>query len=175
LTLSALSDSLDGVRTFERRNVVFDLESDPVKRIPIWMLLLTVLGACTSRAPVNPSQFQLAPALTVERFLQAANSRDLETMSRLFGTDDGPIADSGNREEIELRMDVIAEILQHRDYEIMSERSVPGAEAPSNRIGVDISLPGGVRVGDVGFTVVLESANRWLISVIELTKITEGG
>jgi hypothetical protein len=107
-----------------------------VKRIPLWILLLTSVGACTSRAPVNRSQFQVAPALTVERFLQAANTRDLETMS---------------------------------------ERSVPGAEAPSNRIGVDLSLPGGLRVGDVGFTVVLESSNRWLISVIELTKITEAG
>lgn len=146
-----------------------------MKRLSIWILLLISIGACTSRASVNQSQFQLAPALTVERFLQAANTRDLETMSRLFGTEKGPIGDTGNRQEIELRMDVIAEILQHRDYEIRSERSVPGAAVPSNRIGVDISLPSGLRVGDVGFTVVLESSNRWLISVIELTKITEGG
>ena len=146
-----------------------------MKRLPIWILLLTSVGACASRPAVNQSQFQLAPALTVERFLQAANTRDIETMSRLFGTDDGPIGDTDSREEVELRMDLISEILQHRDYEIMSERSVPGASAPSNRIGVDISLPSGFKVGDVGFTVVLESSNRWLISVIELTKITEAG
>jgi hypothetical protein len=109
--------------------------------------------------------------LTVERFLQAANARDLETMSRLFGTHDGPIADSGSREEIELRMDVIAEILQHDDYEIISERRVPGAEFPSNRISVDLSLLGGTTVRDVGFTVV-ESDDRWLINVIEVVKIT---
>ena len=94
-------------------------------------------------------------------------------MSRLFGTDDGPIGDSGNREEVELRMDVIAEILQHDDYEIVSERTVPGAQVPSRRIGVDLLLPQGTSVRDVGFTVVLESPNRWLINVIELVKITE--
>ena len=44
-------------------------------------------------------------------------------MSRLSWNDDGPIGESGNREEIELRMNVIAEILQHDDHEIVSERA----------------------------------------------------
>jgi hypothetical protein len=57
-------------------------------------------------------------------------------------------------------MNVIAEILQHDDYEIVSEHMVPGAEVPSNRIGVDLTLPQGLAVRDVGFTVVLESPNR---------------
>ena len=111
----------------------------------------------------------------VERFLQAANIRDLQTMSRLFGTDDGPIGDTGSRQEVELRMDLIAEILQHADYQIMSESLVPGTESPSIRVGVNILIVtprGTTMVRDVGFTVVLESPNRWLINVIELVKIT---
>ena len=144
-----------------------------MKRLPIWILVLTLAGACTSRAMVNQSQLQVAPTLTVERFLQAANIRDLETMSRLFGSGDGPIADTGSREEIELRMDVIAEILSHEDYEIVSEGPVPGSALPSRRIGVDISLPNGVTAPDVAFTVVLESADRWLINFIDLERITD--
>ena len=144
-----------------------------MKRLPILFVLLMSAGACTSQTVVNQSQLPVAPSLTVERFLQAANTRDLETMSRLFGNNDGPIGDSGSREEVELRMNVIAEILQHDDYVIVSERVVPGAEVPSNRIGVDLTLPQGLTVQDVGFTVVLESPNRWLINVIELVKITE--
>jgi hypothetical protein len=70
-------------------------------------------------------------------------------------------------------MNVIAEILQHDDYEIVSERVMPGVEVPSNRIGVNLTFPQGTTVPDVGFTVVLESPNRWLINVIELVKITE--
>jgi hypothetical protein len=137
-------------------------------------VLLMSAGACTSQTVVNQSVLPVGPVLTVERFLQAANTRDLETMARLFGTDDGPILDTGTQEEIELRMDLIAEILQHDDYEIVSERSVPGAASRSSRIGVDLALPGGrTTVEDVGFTVVLESPNRWLINVIELVKITE--
>ena len=144
-----------------------------MKRLSLLLVLLMSAGACTSQTVVSQPQLPVAAALTVERFLQAANTRDLATMSRLFGTDDGPIGDSGNREEVELRMDVIAEILQHDDYEIVSERTVPGAQVPSRRIGVDLLLPQGTSVRDVGFTVVLESPNRWLINVIELVKITE--
>ena len=145
-----------------------------MKRLPIWIFLLTSAGACTSRAVVNQSQLQVAPTLTVERFLQAANTRDLVTMSRLFGDADGPFGDTRRREEVELRMDVLAEILQHIDYEIVSEGTVPGASLPSLRIGVDITLPNGLTVGDVGFTLVLESADRWLINEFEVTKITAG-
>ena len=144
-----------------------------MKRLPLWFLLLMSAGACSTRAVMDQSQPQVAPALTVERFLQAANTRDLETMSRLFGTHDGPIGDRRSRQEVELRMDVLAEILQHNDYEIISERRVPGAEFPSRRVGVDLVLPGGTTVRDVGFTVVLESDNRWLINVIEVVKITQ--
>ena len=144
-----------------------------MKRLLILIFLVTLAGACTSQAVVNQPQLRVAPALTVERFLQAANTRDLVTMSRLFGTDDGPIGDTGGRQEVELRMDLIAEILRHNDYQIVSERMVPGADFPSNRIGVDMALPDGTSVRDVGFTVLLESPNRWLVNVIELTKITD--
>ena len=149
-----------------------------MKRLPIWFLLLPSAGACTTRPVVDRSQPQVAPALTVERFLQTANTRDLETMSRLFGTDDGPIGDTGNRQQVELRMDLIAEILQHADYEITSERRVPGTASPSIRIAVDILIVtprGTTMVQDAGFTVVLESPNRWLVNMIDLTKITGAG
>ena len=149
-----------------------------MKRLPLWFLLLMSAGACTSRAVTDQSQPQVAPALTVERFLQAANTRDLDTMSRLFGTDDGPIGVGGSRQEVELRMDLIAEILQHADYQITSERRVPGTDFPNIRVGVDILIitpRGTTMVEDVGFTVVLESPSRWLVNVIELTKITGAG
>jgi len=146
-----------------------------VKRLPIWFLLLVSAGACTSQRVVSQPQTQVAPALTVERFLQAANARDLATMARLFGTRDGPIGDRERRQEVELRMDVIAEILTHNDYQIVSEGPVPGADYPSRRIGVDLTLTSGVLVRDVGFILVSESATRWLVNVIDVVKITQAG
>ena len=145
-----------------------------MKRLPIYflLLLLTSAGACTTRAVVDQSQVQLAPSLVVERFLQATNARDLETMSRLFGSKDGPFGDQRGRQETELRMDALVEILRHDNYQIVSERRVAGAEVPSNRIGVDFLMPNGIEVRDVGFTVVLASSSRWLILDIEVIKIT---
>ncbi len=147
-----------------------------MKRLLMWILLVASAGACTSRSAVDQPLPGVTPALTVERFLQATNARDLETMSRLFGTDDGPIGDRRSRSNVELQMNALAEILQHNDYDIVSEGNVPGAESPSRRVGVDmdISTPAGTtRVRDIGFTVVLESPDRWLINEIEVRKITE--
>ena len=70
----------------------------------------------------------VAPSLSVESFLQAANTRYLPAMARLFGTKDGPMADTGSSfgcfwkkigaafggdscvkwSDVELRMDAIA-------------------------------------------------------------------
>ena len=145
-----------------------------MKRLTLWCVLLTSAGACTSQTVVRQHEFAVAPALAVERFLQAANSRDLNTMSRLFGNEDGPFGDRRNRTTVELRMDALSEILRHDGYDIISERMVAGAELPSTRLGVDLLLPGGVTtVPDVGFTVVLESPNRWLVNVIEVDKVTQ--
>lgn len=163
-----------------------------MKRNAIALLLLTVVWGCASRTVTRNPIAAVAPALSIERFLQAANTRDLPAMARLFGTHDGPVADTGSSfgcfwkkigaafggqscvkwSEVELRMDVIADILRHEDYQIASERSVAGADHETTRIGVDMSFAGERIVRDVGFTVVLASRDRWLIEIIELEKIT---
>jgi hypothetical protein len=135
----------------------------------------------------------LAPVLSVERFLQAANAGDLEEMARLFGNADGSFADrSGgsfscafkkmgswiglgdaclDRTEIELRMNAIAIAIQHDDYRIRSEAQVAGRDNPTTRIGVDIDR-GGETFADVGFAVVQSTGGRWLVEQIDLAAVT---
>ena len=84
-------------------------------------------------------------------------------MGRLFGTKDGPFGDQRGRQETELEMDALVEVLRHDNYQIISERRVAGSDVPSNRIGVDSLMPNGGAVRDVGFTVVFASSNRSLI------------
>ena len=135
----------------------------------------------------------VAPMLSVERFLQAANARDLDAMSRIFGTADGPIGDTGNtfgcafkkfgdwiglgsrcvtREEVEIRLDAIARILEHRDYQIVSESNVAGRRNPTTRIGVNLDL-GDEVVRDVPFVVVRTPEGRWLVEQVGLERITQ--
>ena len=163
-----------------------------MKRTAIALVILTIGWGCTSRS-VGSNQFAaVAPSLSVESFLQAANTRDLRTMANLFGTSSGPIGDTGSTfgcfwkkigtalggqscqkwDDVELRMDAIAGILRHQDYQFASERSVAGTGNQTTRIGVDMVFAADRRVRDVGFTVVLGSGDRWLIQLIELEKIT---
>jgi len=135
----------------------------------------------------------VAPMLSVERFLQAANGRDLEAMSRIFGTADGPISDTGSTfgcafkkfgdwiglgqrcptiQSVEIRMDAIAQILEHNDYEIGSESRVPGRRNPTTRVGVHLQI-GNDTVRDVPFVVVQTEEGRWLVEQIGLERITQ--
>lgn len=135
----------------------------------------------------------VAPMLSVERFLQAANTRDLDAMARIFGTADGPVADTGSTlgcafkkmgswiglsdacttaEEVELRMDAIAQILEHDDYRIVSESRVAGRSEPTTRIGVNLTI-GQDTVRDVPFEVVRTEEGRWLVQRVALERITE--
>ncbi len=163
-----------------------------VKRTAIILLLLSVVWGCSSNSVSRTPIAAVAPSLSVERFLQAANTRDLPAMARLFGTRNGPMGDTGSSfgcfwkkigaafggqscvkwSEVELRMDAIAGILRHEDYQIAGERTVAGTNVQTIWIGVDMSFAGRREVPNVGFTVVLAGGDRWLIQIIELERIT---
>lgn len=134
----------------------------------------------------------VAPQLSVERFLQASNARDFDAMARLFGTHEGPIADTGStfgcafkkigdwiglaqscrrRQDVELQMAIIADVLRHQDYRVGSGRLEPGRARPTNRIGVDLTKGGRV-IRDVRFLVVRAGDGSWLVQEIGLEQIT---
>jgi hypothetical protein len=161
-------------------------------------LLLAVLlstGGCTTRVIAPGEAASVAPMLSVERFLQAANARDLDSMARLFGTSDGAVFETGGTlgcafkkmgswfglgercltlQEVEIHMDLIAQIIRHEDYTIVSESAVAGRMNPTSRIGVDMRI-GGRDIQDVPFIVVRTPEGRWLIEEVGLTRITGGG
>jgi len=163
-----------------------------MKRLLLVAFLLT-LGGCTTTRLISPGEIAaVAPMLSVERFLQATNQRDLHAMAGIFGTADGPIIETGGPigcafkkigswirlghrcttfQEVELRMDVIAQILRHEDYTIVSDSRVAGRVHPTSRIGVDL-LINGVEIRDVPFLVVRTGEGRWMVQEIDLAKVT---
>jgi hypothetical protein len=134
---------------------------------------LLVLAGCTTRtlAPANREMSGMGAMLSVERFLQAANARDFEAMEGLFGSHDGPI--EGDRQELELRMAAIAEVLRHEDYRIESEQREPGREHPTNRVLVTLTK-GGRQIVGVPFLVVRTEAGGWLVEEIDLEHVMRG-
>lgn len=135
--------------------------------------LVLVLGACSTQGVPERRDVMgdMGPVLSVERFLQAANANELDAMARLFGTVDGPMR--GDRQDIELRMDAIARILQHEDYRIVAQRQEPGREHPTTRITVEL-VKENRRIPDVPFLVVRTSDGGWLVEEIGLERVTGG-
>jgi len=165
-----------------------------MKRLLLAALLLGIGGCTTTRVVPSGGMASVAPMLSVERFLQATNERDLHGMAGLFGTVDGPVIETGGPlgcafkkigswiglgdrcgtlQEVELWMDAIAQILQHEDYNLVSERSVPGRQHPTTRIGVNLQI-NGREILDVPFLVVQSGKGGWLVEQIDLEKVTGG-
>jgi hypothetical protein len=158
--------------------------------------LLLILAAAGCASPGSSGPVAIAaeqPVVSVERFLLAANTRDLDAMAALFGNADGPISSSSGSavscvfrrmgswvgmsractswQEIELRMNAIAEIIRHDDYRMVSENAVAGRTASTIRVGVDLHR-GTLRYRDVAFVAVRQSSGRWLIQEIDLEAVT---
>jgi hypothetical protein len=153
-----------------------------------------IAGCTTTRFVTSDEVAAVAPVLSVERFLQAANARDLHGMARIFGTSDGPAIETGGSfgcafkklgswfgigercrtlQEVEVQMDLIARILGHEDYTIASEADVPGRVNPTSRVGVHMRVRG-EEISDVPFIVVRSDEGRWLIEEIGLDRVTGG-
>lgn len=151
-----------------------------------------VVSGCTTVVQRGPGAGVVAQ-LSVERFLQAANDRDIESMGRLFGTKDGPILDTGGtfgcfwkkigswfggtacvkRRDVEVRLDAIARLLQHSDYRITREEPVAGRLNGATRIFADLTVEGET-VNGIPFVVVRTSGGQWLVEDVDLQKVMQG-
>ena len=152
---------------------------------------VVVAAGCATSSAAPPAEPNAGPRHAVERFLDAANRRDLEALARAFGTHRGPIADAGGglgcglrrlaswvaaadpcptRREIELRMNALAAVLGHDGYEVVSTEQVPGQDRPVTRVAVEIRR--GARIHrDVGL-LAIRTSSGWLVESVELEKIT---
>lgn len=155
---------------------------------------LVAVGACTTVVQEGPADGVVAQ-LAVERFLEAANARDVETMGRLFGTSDGPVLDTGStfgcafkkigswfggtpcqkRRDVEIRLDAIARVLRHEDFTVVGEESVAGriGQDQAVRILVDLTIQG-ESVPRVPFVVVRASGGQWLVEAVDLERVMVG-
>ena len=150
-----------------------------------------ILSAACTTVVVDGPPPAVGAQLSVERFLQAANERDVVAMGRIFGTQDGAAMETGStfgcafkkigswfggsscvsRQEVEIRMDAIASILQHEDYQVVDESSVAGRTSPARRVMVNMTTTNGATVMDVPFVVVQDGNGRWLVEQIDLQRV----
>lgn len=161
-----------------------------VRRIALITLALVAPTACATYVVEGPTA-SIGAQLSVERFLQAANQRDVRAMGRIFGTEDGSALETGStfgcafkkigswfggnscvrKQDVEIRMDAIASILQHEDYRVTGERSVPGRNVPARRVTVTMTTVQGITVAEVPFVVVQNNDGRWLVEQVDLQRV----
>jgi hypothetical protein len=122
-----------------------------------------------SPGPQRPEP-TVAGALVIEQFLRAVNAYDLDTMARLHGTVNGPIAGLYPAAEVRDRMRVMAEILKHEDYSILRTEIVPGRRDEASAVIVKMAVGG--RDIEVPYTLVWTHSRNWLIEKVDLEKVT---
>ena len=150
------------------------------------MLALFLLAACapkvtttTSTQPVGPAP-AVEPSRTsnvtggstarsaVEQFLIAVKAQDIQAMSVLFGTSQGPSRDNMNRDELEKRLVILQCYFNHDKFRILSES--PG-ESGHRVLEVELSRDGNLRTPN--FYAVPGPSNRWYIDNMEIAAVRD--
>lgn len=138
-------------------------------------VLAAVAGCSSSSGQVEPDRVPPAsspgPSLVVERFLQAANANDLQTMMDLFGTANRTIVQIDGQARAERRMHVLATLLHHDDYAILSQEGVAGRLSEATRLQVQLVRDGTSVV--VPHLVVRRQGGGWVIEKIDVEKLTQ--
>jgi uncharacterized lipoprotein YajG len=139
-----------------------------MKRFLAVLFAVVLLAGCATRDTV-PAMESPGPALVLERFLQAVNTNDLQTMTQLFGTARGTIDQLEPRERAERRMQVLASLMRHTDYTIQGQRAVPGRLNDATELLVQLRTP------DQTVTVphlIVRRGNGWIIERIDVEALT---
>jgi hypothetical protein len=132
------------------------------------------LSACASReVPISaaPPNSSVGPSLVVEQFLRAANSNDLATMSRLFGTREGPVVRLDPHRQNEERMFALASVLRHQDFAVEGQQVVPGRG--NEAIQLIVRMQTSQRTVAVPFTMVVTRDGSWLVEQIGIDRLTQ--
>lgn len=144
-----------------------------MKRFTVAAAVLSLVAAACggpSRA-APPASEGPAPQLVVERFLQAANINDLQTMTSLFGTADKTIDQLEAPAMAQRRMYVLASLLRHDDFAIQGQRIVPGRMEDATEVLVRIRK--GEKQVTVPHLVVRTRRGGWIIEKIEVERLTQ--
>lgn len=100
--------------------------------------------------------------------MASAKSQDLQAMSLVWGSTEGPIRDTRAREEVEQREAILMCYLKHDSYRIVSE--APGASS-ERVLGVELQFRDLTRLTD--FTVGKGPSDRWYVFRFDLDPLRD--
>lgn len=163
------------------------------------MVIVSAVG-CAGGAPFGgagahegPRNAAAQPGTSVTRFLEAANTGDVESMARLFGNPSGTVAETVGGAlgcavrtvgvwlrisgpciewaEIEAQMATAAALLQHDSHRVRAPVQVQGRRVPAIRYDVDL-VRGGDPPAQTVLVVVQDRKGRWVVESVALDGLT---
>ncbi len=124
-----------------------------------WLLITFAAAACgTSPSPGTSLTGSSTAREAVMDFLGAVKARDLQAMSTVWGTEDGPARDILDRADLDKRLVLLQQCYDHDRAQILDEQT---ATDGNREIRVQVTR------GDVTkvprFKVVMGPSNRWYV------------
>ena len=133
---------------------------------------LFLLAACSSatRTAGNSGELTGAPAaqLAVQQFLSAVNAKDLQAMSTVFGTKNGPARETMDRTELEKREIILACYFAHDSARIL--RETPGLQGHRD---IQVELKRGNLTRQTTFFTIKGPGDRWYVDNMDIASVRD--
>lgn len=135
--------------------------------------VVALLSACSSATQQSrPSDARVtgaaAPRLAVEQFLKGAKDTDIQAMSNVFGTKNGPARETMDRTELEKRQVILACFFTHDSFRILGEE--PGIGGHRD---IRVELKKGNVTRQPTFYVIQGPAQRWYVSNMDIAAVRD--
>ncbi len=152
-------------------------------RVKKLLLAFVVLSACThnttttttapppapGRAPTAAQMVGGAtPKLAVEQFLAAVKAQDLQAMSVVFGTSNGPSRDNMDREQLDKRLVILQCFFNHDAARVYGETPGKG----THRV-FTVELTRGRQTRTPHFYTIQGPGGRWFVDDMEILAVRD--
>lgn len=150
-----------------------------MKKFLLVMLALSACSRATTTTTTSPAGTtttttgpQLvgasSPRLAVEQFLTAVRAQDLQAMSVVFGTSNGPSRDNMDREQLDKRLIILQCYFNHDKSRMLGETPGEGG----HRI-FTVELTRGRLVKSPRFYAIKGPGERWFVDNMEIAAVRE--
>jgi hypothetical protein len=133
---------------------------------------LLFLAACATGTQTAANSGQLTGAasaqLAVESFLRAVNAKDIQAMSTVFGTKDGPARETMDRTELEKREVILACYFNHDSNRILGENGGIGGHRE-----VRVELKKGNLLRQTTFYAIQGPGRRWYVDNMDIASVRD--
>jgi hypothetical protein len=133
---------------------------------------LLLLAACSSATQRGSNNGQLtgaaSPQLAVDQFLGAVKARDLQAMSTVFGTNNGPARETMDRTELEKREVILTCYFTNDSYRTLGERSGSGDHRE-----ISVELKKGNLTRQTTFYAIRGPGGRWYVDNMDIAAVRD--